>query len=132
MPAPFVHLRLHSEYSLVDSTVRIPGLVKAAAKAGMPAIALTDDSNVFAMVKFYKAAEKAGIQPIAGCDVWVRDGDEVGRATLLVQDHGIAVGTDHLQHEIAHESVLHFHTNGLDVIDGGEQLAETELFEVEG
>ena len=86
MPAPFVHLRLHSEYSLVDSTVRIPGLVKAAAKAGMPAIALTDDSNVFAMVKFYKAAEKAGIQPIAGCDVWVRDGDEVGRATLLVQD----------------------------------------------
>ncbi|MCB1607411.1 MAG: PHP domain-containing protein, partial [Xanthomonadales bacterium] len=86
MPAPFVHLRLHSEYSLVDSTVRIPGLIKAAAKAGMPAIALTDDSNVFAMVKFYKAAEKAGIQPIAGCDVWVRDGDEVGRATLLVQD----------------------------------------------
>jgi len=70
----------------VDSTVRIPALIKAASQAQMPALALTDDSNVFAMVKFYKAAEKAGIQPIAGCDVWVRDGDDIGRATLLVQD----------------------------------------------
>ncbi|RPH47595.1 MAG: PHP domain-containing protein, partial [Lysobacterales bacterium] len=63
----FVHLHLHTEYSLVDSVVRIqsetegvPGLMDAVAAAGMPAVALTDQSNLFAMVKFYKAAQAAG------------------------------------------------------------------------
>ncbi|MCB1626548.1 MAG: DNA polymerase III subunit alpha [Xanthomonadales bacterium] len=86
MSTAFVHLRIHSEYSLVDSTVRIGALVKAAAAAGMPALALTDESNLFGLVKFSKAAEAAGIQPIAGCDVWVREADRIGRKTLLVQD----------------------------------------------
>lgn len=86
MPASFVHLRVHSEYSLVDSTVRIGALIKAAQAARMPALALTDDSNLFGLVKFYKYAEAAGIQPIAGCDVWVREADLIGRMTLLVQD----------------------------------------------
>ena len=59
MPATFVHLHLHSEYSLIDSTVRIDKLVSAAVAQGMPAVAVTDDSNLFALVKFYRAAEKA-------------------------------------------------------------------------
>ncbi|PJA42313.1 MAG: hypothetical protein CO182_03195, partial [Lysobacterales bacterium CG_4_9_14_3_um_filter_62_6] len=62
MPATFVHLHLHSEYSLIDSTVRIDKLVSAAVAQGMPAVAVTDDSNLFALVKFYRAAEKAGIK----------------------------------------------------------------------
>jgi DNA polymerase-3 subunit alpha len=86
MSASFIHLRVHSEYSLVDSTVRIGALVKAAQAARMPALALTDDSNLFGLVKFYKYAEAAGIQPIAGCDLWVREADLIGRMTLLVQD----------------------------------------------
>ena len=86
MTARFVHLRLHSEYSLTDSTVRIDELVAACAKRGMPALALTDDSNVFALLKFFKAAEKAGVQPIAGADVWVQDGDDPARLTLLCAD----------------------------------------------
>ena len=53
---PFVHLHVHSEYSLVDGLVRIKPLVKAAADAGMPAVALTDQCNLFALVKFYQAA----------------------------------------------------------------------------
>ncbi|NND60689.1 MAG: DNA polymerase III subunit alpha [Gammaproteobacteria bacterium] len=88
MTAEFVHLRLHSEFSLVDSVVRIKPLVKAARAQQMPAIALTDDTNLFGMIKFYKAAEKQGIKPIVGADVRVRiEGfrDPVGIA-LLCQD----------------------------------------------
>ncbi|MBP6692864.1 MAG: DNA polymerase III subunit alpha, partial [Xanthomonadales bacterium] len=87
MSGPYVHLHLHSEYSLLDSTIRIPALVAAAAAAGMPAVAVTDESNLFALVKFYRAAEKAGIKPIAGCDAWVADpAGAPYRLTLLCQD----------------------------------------------
>ena len=92
MPAPsFVHLRLHSEYSVVDSTLRIDDAVAAAARDGMSALALTDLSNAFGLIKFYKAARGAGIKPIAGCDVWIthdaeRDAPE--RAILLAADRG--------------------------------------------
>jgi DNA polymerase-3 subunit alpha len=87
MSATFVHLHLHSEYSLVDSTIRIPDLVKAAAAAGMPALALTDEANLFALVKFYRACEGAGIKPIAGVDAWVADaGGDPWRATLLCRN----------------------------------------------
>ena len=88
MPARFVHLHLHSEYSLVDSTIRIPELVAACAARGLPAVALTDQNNLFALVKFYKDAEKAGIKPIAGSDVLVADGAAApSRLTLLCRDH---------------------------------------------
>ena len=65
----FVHLHLHTEYSLVDSVVRVKSLINAAAAAKMPAVALTDQGNLFAMVKFYKAAESAGIKPVVGVDL---------------------------------------------------------------
>jgi DNA polymerase-3 subunit alpha len=87
MSASFVHLHLHSEYSLIDSTIRIPELVKATAAAGMPAVALTDEANLFALVKFYKAAEGAGLKPIVGADLWVVEpGADPFRATLLCAD----------------------------------------------
>src|SRR5437762_12113171 len=69
--AGFVHLRLHSEYSIVDGMVRIDDAVAAAVADKMPAVALTDLSNVFGLVKFYTAARKAGVKPIVGCDVWI-------------------------------------------------------------
>src|SRR5438876_1239084 len=72
----FVHLRLHSEYSIVDGMVRIDDGVAAAAADKMPALALTDLSNVFGMVKFYKASRARGIKPIIGCDVWVTHDSE--------------------------------------------------------
>ncbi len=87
MTAPsYVHLRLHSEFSVVDSTVRIDAAVAAAARDGMAALALTDLSNAFGVIKFYKAARGAGIKPIIGCDVWItHDGerDRPFRAILL-------------------------------------------------
>ena len=67
----FVHLRLHSEYSITDGIVRIDAAVARAAADGMPALALTDLANLFGMVKFYSAARNAGIKPIIGCDTWV-------------------------------------------------------------
>ena len=67
MTAPFVHLRLHTEYSLVDGLIRIKKLVKEVALADMPAVAVTDMSNLFALIKFYKAALGAGVKPIVGC-----------------------------------------------------------------
>ena len=84
----FVHLRLHSEYSLADSVIRIPELVAAAAAADMPAVALTDQGNVFALVKFFRAAETAGIKPLIGADLRLRDSEADGssRFTLLCCD----------------------------------------------
>jgi DNA polymerase III subunit alpha len=69
----FVHLRLHTEYSLLDGIVRVPELMTAVVAAGMPAVALTDQSNLFAMVKFYKEAQSAGIKPLIGVDAWIRE-----------------------------------------------------------
>jgi DNA polymerase-3 subunit alpha len=69
MPPRFIHLRIHSEYSLLDGIVRIKPLVKAVASVQMPAVAITDRTNLFAAVKFYKAALAAGIKPIFGVDI---------------------------------------------------------------
>jgi DNA polymerase III subunit alpha len=96
----FVHLRVHTEFSLTDSVVRVEPpkrkgggvgatLTSRAAELGFPALAITDRNNLFAMVKFYKAAEGAGIKPIVGADLWLeervpQEGPE--RLTLLVQD----------------------------------------------
>ena len=62
----FVHLRMHSEYSIVDGLVRLDDVIKTAAKDKQVALALTDLSNLFGLVKFYKAARSKGIQPILG------------------------------------------------------------------
>ncbi|MDA7087375.1 DNA polymerase III subunit alpha [Pseudomonas sp. SA3-5] len=89
MTASFVHLRLHTEYSLVDGLVRVKPLIKAAASMGMPAVAVTDMSNMCSLVKFYKAAMGGGIKPICGADIWLASTDEDGplsRMTLLATD----------------------------------------------
>ncbi|MCK9531145.1 MAG: DNA polymerase III subunit alpha [Gammaproteobacteria bacterium] len=88
MPS-FVHLRVHTEYSLVDGLVRVKPLVKAAAAGGMPAVAVTDQNNLFALVQFYKAAQGAGVKPIAGADVWLdnpADPAQPYRLVLLCKD----------------------------------------------
>ncbi len=79
----FAHLRLHTEYSLVDGIVRIPELIQAVVAARMPAIALTDQSNLFGMVKFYREAIASGIKPIVGVDAWIRPDDERSDATRI-------------------------------------------------
>ena len=88
METRFVHLHVHTEYSLVDSVVRIKPLMQAVAQS-MPAVALTDISNMFAMVKFYQAAIAVGVKPIIGAEVWVAGDDPAAipdRLVLLCQD----------------------------------------------
>jgi len=79
----FVHLRLHTEYSLVDGLVRIKPLVKQVAALGMPAVAVTDACNFYGLIKFRKAAFAAGVQPIFGVDLRVMEADDPERAYPL-------------------------------------------------
>ncbi len=81
---PFVHLHVHTEFSLVDSTVRIPALMQHCAADGMPAVAMTDQNNLFGMVKFYKKAMAAGIKPIIGVDLHISNEDEPDRPSHLI------------------------------------------------
>ncbi len=72
--APFVHLHLHTEYSLLDGAIRTKDLMKRAVEYGMPAVAMTDHGNLFGAVEFYQAAVKAGVKPIIGCEIYVAPG----------------------------------------------------------
>ena len=95
-PASFVHLRVHSEFSLIDGIVRIKDLIKSASSDHMPAVGLTDQSNMYALIKFYKAALGAGIKPIIGADIWLENDEEPElpfRITLLAQNQ---VGYRHI------------------------------------
>ncbi len=82
--AQFIHLRLHTEYSLLDGIVRVPELLTAVVAAGMPAVALTDQSNLFAMVKFYKEALSAGVKPLIGLDAWIREDNRETRGASRI------------------------------------------------
>ncbi|WP_031437842.1 DNA polymerase III subunit alpha [Methylobacter tundripaludum] len=90
MQPAFVHLRLHTEFSLVDGIVKIKPLVKRLAELNMPAIAVTEHANLFSLVKFYKAALGQGVKAIAGSDVLVFNPEDPAtpyRLTLLVNNH---------------------------------------------
>ena len=86
----FVHLRLHTEFSVVDGTNRIDEIVSAAAADGQPALAITDLNNLFGAVKFYKAARAAGVKPLIGAELVFEglggDGQSLSRLVLLVQN----------------------------------------------
>ncbi len=90
VPQPFVHLRMHTEFSVTDGIVRVGDAVKRAAGDGMPALAISDLSNLFGLVKFYRSARGKGIKPIAACDAWIhndKEPDQPYRALLLVKNH---------------------------------------------
>ncbi|HEY1315221.1 MAG TPA: DNA polymerase III subunit alpha, partial [Steroidobacteraceae bacterium] len=114
----FVHLRLHTEYSLVDGIVRVPELMAAVSAAGMPAVALTDQSNLFAMVKFYKEALAAGIKPLIGVDMWIRATGEraaPSRVVFLCQN---LQGYRHLT-QLVTRSFLEGQQRGAPMLDRG-------------
>jgi len=118
LSAQFVHLRLHTEYSLVDSVVRMPALMDEVTAANMPAVGLTDQSNLFATVKFYQAAVAKGIKPIIGVDAWIAEDSEESqpaRLTLLCQN---ATGYRHLLRLVT-RSFLEGERRGVPVIRRG-------------
>ncbi len=79
---PFVHLHLHSHYSLLDATIRIPQLTRQVASLGMQAVALTDHGNVFGAFQFHRAAVASGVRPVIGCEVYVAPGDHRDRTPV--------------------------------------------------
>jgi DNA polymerase-3 subunit alpha len=135
MTNTFVHLHLHTEYSLVDGTLRLKDLVSRCKALAMPAVAVTDQNNLFALVKFYRQAVGAGLKPIIGADVLVRDAvdpDHVGRLTLLCQDRSGYLNLCHLlsrgyldgqHHGIPYlqRPWLKGHTDGLIALSGGRE-----------
>ncbi len=108
-PQPFIHLRLHSEFSISDGLITIKPVIARLRELEMPAIAITDLANLFALIKFYSAALKAGIKPVCGCDVLVVD--EVQKVTtqlvLLVKDKTGYLNLTHLISELYTESTNH-------------------------
>ena len=75
----FVHLHLHTEYSLLDGSIRMKELMKKAAEFEMPAVAITDHGNLFGVIEFYQEAQRAGVKPIIGCEVYVAPGSHKDR-----------------------------------------------------
>jgi len=86
MSGAFVHLHLHSEYSLLDGSIRIPDLVKKVKSLGMSAVAVTDHGNMFGAIEFYQEAVKAGIKPIIGCEVYMAPGKRTDKTAGNARD----------------------------------------------
>ncbi|MBV1914610.1 MAG: DNA polymerase III subunit alpha [Pseudomonadales bacterium] len=136
----FIHLRVHSEYSLVDGLIRVKPLVKSVFELGMPAVAVTDVSNLFALVKFYRAAIAQGIKPIVGAEVWVEHQNDSGNCSKLVLFASNNEGYQNLtriislsflegrnqEKAICKREWLHQHAAGLIVLSGG---VESEIGE---
>ncbi|HUE41748.1 MAG TPA: DNA polymerase III subunit alpha, partial [Chthoniobacterales bacterium] len=83
MPDSFVHLHLHTEYSLLDGAIRMRELMRKAAEYDMPAVAMTDHGNLFGAIEFYQEAERAGIKPIIGCEAYVAPKSHKDKASSL-------------------------------------------------
>jgi DNA polymerase III subunit alpha len=86
MADSFVHLHLHTEYSLLDGAIRIPDLMRKAAEFGMPAVAITDHGNMYGAIEFYQGALKAGIKPIVGCEVYMAPGSMFDKSASSARD----------------------------------------------
>lgn len=131
----FIHLRVHSDFSMVDGLQKINPIVGAAAANNMPALALTDQMNMCGLVRFYGAAHGKGIKPIVGADFWVQSdelGDEQFRLTLLAMDNDgyqnitllISRGYQrgHVQgRPVIDKSWLAEHAKGMIVLSGGRE-----------
>ena len=144
MITEFVHLRLHSEYSLVDGLVRIKPLAKKVAEMGMPAVALTDFNNFFGLIKFYKAAQGSGVKPILGADVLVSslsEGTPTQLVLLAADDKGYRnltqlISRAYLEGQrqaipVIEHSWLTAHSEGLIALSGG-RLGEIGIALVSG
>ena len=135
MTAQFIHLRVHSEFSLYDSTVRVKKLIAAAVDQQMPAVALTDQANMYALVKFYKSSMAAGLKPILGADLWLENPEDAYapfRITALCQTPDgylnlrelISRGFAHNQHgdfAVVKKQWLFEQNQGLIILAGGVQ-----------
>jgi len=112
----FIHLRVHSDFSMVDGLQKIKPLVARAAEHGMPAMAITDQMNQCGLVRFYGEAHGKGMKPLAGVDFWVQS-DELGEALFRLT--GLAMDNEGQQNlvQLISKGYLRGHVQGLPVID---------------
>ncbi|ENM5772862.1 DNA polymerase III subunit alpha [Vibrio mimicus] len=129
----FIHLRVHSDFSMVDGLSKVPPLVKKVAAMGMPAMALTDFTNLCGLVKFYSTAHNCGIKPIIGADFTLQSeefGDELTKLTVLAKNNvgyknlTLLISKAYLRGHVQHQPVidkawLMEHAEGLIVLSGG-------------
>lgn len=144
MPAPFIHLRARSAYSLLQSAVQVKSLVKLAAKHEMPALGLTDANNLFGALEFSEAAVEAGIQPIVGLALSVKsDAGADGVLTLLAQtadgysnlmrlSSAAFLDSEYGDPHVPLQRVLEFSGGLIAMTGGGEGLLATLLSEGKG
>jgi DNA polymerase-3 subunit alpha len=112
----FIHLRVHSDYSLSDGLKKVKPIIARAAELNMPAMALTDQTNLCGLVKYYHAAHDAGMKPIIGCDFWVKSAaleDELSRLVILASNN---IGYKNLT-ELISQAYLRGHIQGKAVLD---------------
>ncbi|MGL6055664.1 MAG: PHP domain-containing protein, partial [Vibrio metschnikovii] len=129
----FIHLRVHSDYSMVDGLSKVPPLVKQVAAMGMPAMALTDFTNLCGLVKFYGTAHSCGIKPIIGADFTLRSdefADELTKITILAKNNigyknlTLLISEAYLRGHVQHQPVIDKqwlvkHAEGLIILSGG-------------
>jgi DNA polymerase-3 subunit alpha len=118
VPAPetFVHLHVHSEYSLLDGACRIPELTARAAELKMPALALSDHGNLFGAIEFYKECKKVGIKPIVGCEVYLAPGDLEDRKANSAKEastHFLLLAKDEIGYQNLVKLVSIAHLDGM-------------------
>jgi DNA polymerase-3 subunit alpha len=93
-PPEFVHLHVHTAYSLLDGAIRLPDLVKRVQELEMPAVAITDHGNLFGVLDFYEKVKKAGIKPLLGCELYVAPGSRHDRKAKGDHNHLVVLAMD--------------------------------------
>ena len=134
MSSPFIHLRVHSDFSMMDGLNKVKPILGKVAALGMPAVAITDQMNMCGLVKFYSEAHNLGIKPIIGTDFWVTNevfGDEPFRLTLIAMNNEgyknitILISKAYLRGHLSHRAVidqewLAEHSEGVIVLSGAQ------------
>src|SRR3989338_562135 len=98
----FIHLHLHTQYSLLDGACRIPELLALANKYNMDSLAITDHGNMFGAIDFYLEAQKAGIKPIIGCEFYIAPGSRLDKASRGIDEaayHFILLARDEMGYQ---------------------------------
>ena len=115
MSSPFIHLRVHSDFSMMDGLNKVKPILGKVSALGMPAVAITDQMNMCGLVKFYSEAHNLGIKPIIGTDFWVTNevfGDEPFRLTLIAMNNEgyknitILISKAYLRGHLSHRAVI--------------------------
>ncbi|CAD5286381.1 DNA polymerase III alpha subunit [Alteromonas sp. 38] len=134
MSSPFIHLRVHSDYSMMDGLNKVKPILGKVSEYNMPAVAITDQMNMCGLVKFYSGAHGLGIKPIIGTDFWVTNeafGDEPFRLTLLAMNNEgyknitVLISKAYLRGHLAHRAVIDQdwlieHAEGVIILSGAQ------------